>query len=82
MRIAWNQGQLATNHWVLNDSPRYYTPPTRNWAFDLNFQNSAKLPPLTPQMRAMIRGNWLPTNSSTPTTLQIEDIEVRALGAN
>jgi len=27
---------------------------------DLNFQNSAKLPPLTPQMKALIRGNWYP----------------------
>ena len=26
----------------------YYSPPTRQWAFDANFLNVAKLPPLTP----------------------------------
>src|ERR1035437_4338057 len=36
----------------------YYGAPTRNWAFDLNFKSSAKLPPLTPQIKAMIRGQW------------------------
>jgi len=50
--------QWATNSWVPPGSGGYYQPPTRNWAFDLNFKNATKLPPLTPNSKAMIRGNW------------------------
>ena len=50
--------QYGTNAW--RQTGNYYTAATRHWAFDLNFQNSAKLPPLTPQMKALIRGNWYP----------------------
>ena len=49
--------QWATNHWH-GGAPVYYNPPNRNWAFDLNFQNANKLPPMTPCIRAMVRGNW------------------------
>ncbi len=49
--------QYATNHW--HQTGNYYNPPTRNWAFDMNFLNSAKLPPLTPSIKAMVRGQWL-----------------------
>lgn len=35
-----------------------YNPPTRDWAFDNNFTNPAKLPPLCPSVRAVIRGQW------------------------
>ena len=48
--------QYATNFW--RQTGGYYSAPKRNWAFDLNFENSAKIPPLTPRTRAMIRGNW------------------------
>lgn len=48
--------QYATNSW--RQTGHYYGAPTRHWAFDLNFQNAAKLPPLTPQLKAMVRGNW------------------------
>lgn len=48
--------QYATNHW--HQTGNYYNPPTRHWAFDLNFKTQSKLPPLTPQIKAMIRGNW------------------------
>jgi hypothetical protein len=48
--------EYATNSWV--NTGNYYNPPTRNWAFDLNFKNANKLPPMTPASRAMIRGNW------------------------
>ena len=47
--------QYATNHWNFGN---YYTAPIRNWAFDLNFQQQGKLPPLTPQSKAVIRGQW------------------------
>ena len=36
----------------------FYNPPTRNWAFDLNFTNPNKLPPLTPKVFVMIRSTW------------------------
>lgn len=48
--------QYATNCW--RQTGHYYDAPTRHWAFDLNFSNPNKLPPLTPQVKAMIRGNW------------------------
>ena len=35
-----------------------YNAPTRNWTFDLNFLNPAKLPPGTPELRKLVRGNW------------------------
>jgi hypothetical protein len=48
--------QYATNSW--QPTGNYYNPAHRNWAFDLNFQNANKLPPMTPATRAMVRGNW------------------------
>ena len=48
--------QYATNRWQAPGA--YYQAPTRNWGFDLNFLNSGKLPPLTPTVKAIIRGNW------------------------
>ena len=35
-----------------------YGPPTRQWTFDLNFMDVTKLPPGTPEVRALIRGEW------------------------
>lgn len=35
-----------------------YNPPTRDWAFDVNFTDSTKLPPGTPQVRALVRAQW------------------------
>ena len=46
--------QYATGFW--NGS--YYSVPTRQWGFDTNFQNSSKLPPLTPQVKATVRGTY------------------------
>jgi hypothetical protein len=48
--------QYATNCW--RQTGHYYSAPTRHWAFDYNFQNPNLIPPLTPQLKAMIRGNW------------------------
>jgi hypothetical protein len=45
----------ATNSW---GHPNVYVPPARNWAFDLNFGNPNKLPPLTPGLLKVIRGQW------------------------
>jgi hypothetical protein len=49
--------KIATGDW--RGTGGYYNPPTRNWAFDLNFLNPTKLPPGTPAFRVLIRGDWL-----------------------
>ena len=36
----------------------YYNPPARNYSFDLNFTDAAKLPPGTPMVRGIIRNSW------------------------
>jgi hypothetical protein len=48
--------QYATNYWVAPGG--YYDAPGRKWAFDTNFTVQAKLPPLTPQSKGVIRANW------------------------
>lgn len=45
----------ATNAW---GKTNVYDPPKRNWAFDVNFDDSTKLPPLTPSLVKAIRGQW------------------------
>jgi len=44
----------ATNPW----GGSYYDPPYRNWAYDANFDDPTKLPPLTPQLLKVIVGQW------------------------
>ena len=51
--------QYATNHW--RPTGNYYNAPIRHWAFDTNFLNPAKLPPLTPMV-------WNYTNPPVITT--------------
>jgi len=41
--------RYATNCW--RETGEYYTAPTPHWAFDWNFQNYGKLPPLTPAVK-------------------------------
>jgi hypothetical protein len=48
--------QYATHFWPGTGS--IYNPPNRNWAFDLNFTNPGKLPPLTPKVYKIIRYAW------------------------
>ena len=45
----------ATNVWGKAD---VYDPPKRNWAYDVNFNDVTKLPPLTPSLQKVIRGRW------------------------
>jgi hypothetical protein len=45
----------ATNAWGKAD---VYDPPKRNWAYDLNFNNANTLPPLTPSLMKVFRGQW------------------------
>jgi hypothetical protein len=48
--------RYATNYWIAPGT--YYNPPTRDWAFDMNFLQQNKLPPATPQVRTLQRGDW------------------------
>jgi hypothetical protein len=45
----------ATNIWGLGN---VYNPPKRDWAYDLNFNYPAKLPPLTPSLLKIFRNAW------------------------
>ena len=45
----------ATNFWTVLV---YYNPPARNWAYDLNFNNPALLPPKSPSVLKVIRSRW------------------------
>jgi hypothetical protein len=47
--------QIATAPW---GGSNVYGAPSRNWAFDLNFMDAAKLPPGTPQLLTIIRAKW------------------------
>jgi hypothetical protein len=46
----------ATNYWIAPGT--YYQPPTRNWGFDANFLQQSGLPPLTPQLKKLVRVSW------------------------
>jgi hypothetical protein len=35
-----------------------YSPPNRQWTFDLNFMDVTKLPPGTPEIRVFVRAQW------------------------
>jgi hypothetical protein len=48
--------QYATGFWP--GTGTVYNPPTRDWGFDVNFNNASLLPPLTPKIKGTIRGSW------------------------
>jgi hypothetical protein len=51
--------QYATSTWQAPGV--YYQVPTRDWAFDTNFTQQVKIPPMTPEVKAIIRGQWTAT---------------------
>lgn len=55
--VALYESQIAIGPWdpASNNS---YSPPIRRYGFDTNFKNPAKLPPGTPYLRTLIRGEW------------------------
>ncbi len=69
--IVMFPSQLAIAPWVTTGG--YYNPPTRAWNFDNNFTNPAKLPPNTPAVRTLIRGQWsiVPPNTTTVQTVSV-----------
>jgi hypothetical protein len=46
----------ATNVWSQTNT--FYTPPSRNWTYDTNFNNPTLLPPLTPSLQVVSRSQW------------------------
>ncbi len=50
------QSQIANYPWP--GTGTVYNPPVRNWAFDLNFNDPQKLPPLTPRVVYIQRSSW------------------------
>ena len=52
-------------HGSLAGTGTVYNPPTRNWAFDLNFNNPAKQPPLMPSVIYVNRGAWTFLHANT-----------------
>ena len=48
--------QYAISYWI--GPGTYYNAPNRQWAFDRNFLDYRKLPPCTPLVRKLVRGNW------------------------
>ena len=53
--VVMFKSKQATAPWGSGD---VYSPPARKWAFDLNFMDASKLPPGTPAVRALVRGEW------------------------
>ena len=54
--VVMYPSQFATNYWVQTGT--YYNAPSRKWAFDVNFLNYTRLPPATPMVRKLVRGQW------------------------
>jgi hypothetical protein len=54
--VCMFNSQIATAPWP--GTGTVYNPPTRNWAFDLNFNNPLKQPPLVPHVISVNRGAW------------------------
>ena len=50
------QSQYASSPWP--GTGTVYNPPSRTWGFDTNFKTQGKLPPMTPQLRALYRSLW------------------------
>ena len=55
--VVMFDSRYATNYW--QNPGNYYDVPTRNWGFDANYsQGQNKLPPIFPQVKALIRQDW------------------------
>lgn len=54
--VVMYPSQFATNYWVQTGT--YYNAPNRKWAFDVNFLDYRRLPPATPMVRKLVRGQW------------------------
>jgi hypothetical protein len=57
--------RYATKFWVAPGSI-VYGAPNRRWAFDSNFLTITKLPPCTPQLQKLVRGQWMVVAADSP----------------
>jgi len=69
--IVMFPSQVAVAPW--SGTSGYYSPPIRKWNFDNNFTDPNKLPPNTPAVRTIIRGQWsiVPPNRTTGFTVSV-----------
>jgi hypothetical protein len=58
--------RYAVSFWQDPSSTGYYQAPTRKWAFDKNFLDPQKLPPVTPKVIKLIRGQWTTLAANMP----------------
>jgi hypothetical protein len=58
--------RFATSWWVGPSGTTYYQAPRRNWAFDKNYLASQKLPPNTPGVLKLVRGQWTTIAAASP----------------
>jgi hypothetical protein len=68
--LTYNGSMVAMFNSVYATAPylnpgNYYYQPVRNWSFDVNFNNPAKLPPLTPKVLYINRSAWAFLNTNT-----------------
>ncbi len=56
----WEARQACSRYWCCwPGGNRYvYSPPIRNWSFDLKFRYPENLPPATPMVLAIEKGGW------------------------
>ena len=52
--IVMFPSRYATNFW----GGTYYGVPTRKWAFDVNFTQQNKIPPMMPQVKTLVPTGW------------------------
>jgi hypothetical protein len=58
--------RFATGWWVGPSTTTYYQAPRRNWAFDKNYLSYQKLPPNTPGVFKLVRGQWTTIAAASP----------------
>jgi hypothetical protein len=60
--------RYAASFWISPGStaPSYYQAPNRQWAFDRNFLDPQKLPPVTPNVLKLIRGQYTTVAANVP----------------
>lgn len=57
--VVMFESVYATGEWGgTGSSINIYNPPTRNWSFDVNFRDPAKIPPGTPAAKVLVRAAW------------------------
>jgi hypothetical protein len=61
--VAMFNSRTGTGSW---NAGGYYTPPTRHWAFDVNFRDESKVPPGSPRIPFIQRLQWAFRSPNTP----------------